>query len=314
MKYSEIYIQEFGDEFEIREDFKLVLADEHNYIGIDKENHVVCVVLSREDNREQYVVRTKEICFGFNMEVSMINEGEPKEFKTHVITCMNKEKKESLLFLEFCESLFSGRETTEDYILEVIKIMSNFFASKIEMTDNELQGLYSELFTIEYLSKDLDIGRFWQKNDRMKFDFSITDKLKIEVKSTTLVERKHHFKHDQLANEIYDIFVFSYLLRPDDAGYSLYDLINNSLELLKENTNQTLKLKKIMLDIDDNRLKNFKFSREYTNDKLRIFDAKKIPRFQEREHVGVVNAEYDCILENVESINKDFLINLILHQ
>lgn len=41
----------------------------------------------------------------------------------------------------------------------------------------------------------------------MKFDFSISEKVKLEVKATVKNIRTHHFRHEQLMTEVYDIFV-----------------------------------------------------------------------------------------------------------
>ena len=59
----------------------------------------------------------------------------------------------------------------------------------------------------------------------MKFDFSISEKVKLEVKATVKNIRTHHFRHEQLMTEVYDIFVLSYLLRYDDEGLSLFELL-----------------------------------------------------------------------------------------
>ena len=59
----------------------------------------------------------------------------------------------------------------------------------------------------------------------MKFDFTLTEKKRIEIKSTLKANRTHHFKHDQLLSELYDIRVVSIMLRRSDVGISLGDLI-----------------------------------------------------------------------------------------
>ena len=40
---------------------------------------------------------------------------------------------------------------------------------------------------------DIDISEYYQIEDRRKFDFSISDRKKIDVKTTTKPERIHHF-------------------------------------------------------------------------------------------------------------------------
>ena len=58
--------------------------------------------------------------------------------------------------------------------------------------------------------------------------FSISEKLKLEIKSTTKNSRTHHFRHEQLMTELYNIYVLSYMFRYDDEGLSLWELILES--------------------------------------------------------------------------------------
>ena len=57
----------------------------------------------------------------------------------------------------------------------------------------------------------------------------LSEKKKIEVKTTLKEDRIHHFLHQQLDTDRLDIRVISILLQKDDAGMSLLDLINNTL-------------------------------------------------------------------------------------
>lgn len=71
----------------------------------------------------------------------------------------------------------------------------------------------------------INIGSFWQKRNKMNFDFTINRIKRMEVKSTIQSIRIHHFKHEQLLSDLYDIMIVSCLLRKDDAGLSLFELI-----------------------------------------------------------------------------------------
>jgi hypothetical protein len=136
----------------------------------------------------------------------------------------------------------------------------------------------------------------------MKFDFSITSKMKLEVKSTFSNERRHHFKHDQLVEGGFDIYVLSYLLREDDQGLSLFELIQYTIPFLANNKNQLLRIYSILKDINESTLKSIKLSQDFLLNQRRFYKAIDIPKFNEKSPEGVMNAEYDSVLENVPSI------------
>ena len=54
-----------------------------------------------------------------------------------------------------------------------------------------------------------------------------------------------------------------------------------------------------------------KFNRDYTNANMHIYSASDIPKFNEVTPNGVANAEYDCVLDNVEFIAEEEFISLV---
>jgi hypothetical protein len=135
--------------------------------------------------------------------------------------------------------------------------------------------------------------------------------VKIEIKSTTKNERKHHFKHEQLAYETYDIFVVSYMLRPDDEGISLFDLIETVKPLIMGDPRRLMTLEKYLKNTSEQRLRQCKFNEQLAIDRRRIYMAQDIPRFSEQSPAGLTNAEYDCNLESANSIDENEFITRI---
>lgn len=307
-QFTEAYKRNFKPDVTIDNDFDVYKITPKIYIGLDKNHNIAVILESTDIEKSPIIMKTKKVNFEINIKanIEILNNSDEKLF--HIIKCLSELEKEKLVFLDLCEVLFSKSINNEEYLFETIKILSEFFSQKIEFSNSELQGIYAELYTIYFYQGRFNFGEYWQTSDRMKFDFSITSKTKVEVKSTLKPERKHHFRHDQLAGEIYNIYVLSYMLRPDDEGLSLLDLIIKCKDILADYQSKIVIIQKILNDVSEERLKEMKFNVEYLNEKMRFFDSKKIPRFEELSPNGIVNAEYDCILEGIENESEEIVI------
>ena len=223
----------------------------------------------------------------------------------HIIRCYCATPKERDIFLELCP-LFetaSLSDNQEDALLEIVTILTSFFADSIEPSDNELQGLYAELYTIWTYRNLVNLGIYWQSRQKMTFDFSLTDDIKIEIKSTIKNERKHHFRHEQLMEDPYKVYVVSYLMRQDDEGLSLYDLINMIKPYISHDPRKMLAINRFIKNTSEDRLKEFRFNEAFLEQRKRVYRASDIPKFKESTPDGVSNTEYDCNLDVAKSID-----------
>jgi hypothetical protein len=141
----------------------------------------------------------------------------------------------------------------------------------------------------------------------MKFDFSIDEKKRLEIKSTVKSSRTHHFKHDQLLSELYDIKVVSLMLQKNDCGISLKDLVESIRENFVDNYALLLHVEGIVSQIDYNQLAYYKYDETFIENNIRFYDAVDIPHFKEKTPDGVFNAEYDCCLDNVNGISQNII-------
>ena len=294
-------------------DFVLFQYTEMLFIGIDNKQNCVVVCKSNKPGRSALRQRTKLISIECNIHVNYIVDGHEESGKVHIIRCYTTSDKEQEIFVELAP-LFeeaSIQDDQEEALLETVSILSSFFANKTEPTDAELQGLFAELYTIRAYQGSLRLGNYWQTRDRMKFDFSISEKVKIEVKSTIKNERKHHFRHDQLAHEMFDIYVVSYMLRHDDAGLSLFELIEVTKPMIRDDPRRLLILERYLKNTSELRLKQFRFNEQLADGKRKIYRASDIPQFSEEAPTGVTNAEYDCNLDGTEPMEEaEFLAEI----
>ena len=130
----------------------------------------------------------------------------------------------------------------------------------------------------------------------------------MEIKSTLKDVRIHHFKHEQLLSELYDIIIGSLLLRESNMGISLYDLILKVKENAKNNYKTLLYIENFIKNIPEEKLKDLRYDEIYLRDNMRFYRANMVPRFNEKTPEGVSKAEYDSNLNNVESLSENDVI------
>ena len=292
-------------------DFSLIEIREGLFEGVD-QNGNLCIVVKSSDSFQREIRRNTElVSIECNIEVDYLIESHKYHDTVHIIKCLSRDSKDRELFIEVADILISESECHDYDYIETFNALAAFFKDKRELSDIELIGLYAELFFIKKYQSKLNIARYWQTTDRERFDFSISDQLKIEIKSTIKPNRIHHFRHEQLMTSVYTIIVISYMLKHDDMGLSLFDLILTCKNYFSDNKRMLLKLEGILKNTSEERLKSIKFSEPYTNEMERIVHAEEIPRFQEKDPAGVFRAEYDSDLENCKFIDACEFVNTV---
>lgn len=295
------------------DDYALFPYTNSMYVGIDAEGTLAVILKSANGNRCPLMQKTKLLSVECNIVITHELSGEKETITAHVVKCYSPIEKEKDLFLELIDALLAKKTHTDEEIMEAFRTLINFFADRREPSDGELIGLYAELCAILSFNDSVPLVKYWQSIDRMKFDFSVSDKLKIEVKATTKSFRTHHFRHEQLVADMFDIYIVSYMLRYDDEGVSLIDVINESKSLLQDDPQKLCRVNLVLKNVSPERLSGLKFSPEYTAAKQQIFNAANIPKFDQYTPDGVANAEYDCSLENISSVSRTDFISAIIN-
>lgn len=308
MNIVELFNKHFKVNVDLKNDFSLVACEDGIMIGLDKNSHVVVVVKSGSPKCFPIIQKTKSMSIECNVKVSYVLNGKVESDVVHILRCLSEFEKEKELFLELATVLLVNTDRTEESIMDSFNTLRSFFNNKKDVSDNELVGLYAELYTICKYHDSLSIEKHWQSKDRMKFDFSMSEKNKLEIKATTKNSRVHHFRHEQLMTEIYEIYILSYMLRYDDEGLPLYNLIIQSKEYLVSDSRKLLKINQILKNVSQERLENMRFNQDFTEANMHFYKAEDIPKFNEVTPNGVVNAEYDCVLDNVNYLKETDVI------
>lgn len=305
MRVDEIYnrlneIKIFNDGYSVFDTENL-----NSYFGRDNKNNTVFMMDSSSPNKLPICQETKTLKLLTNKKVKIRDSRHNIYYKTvHILLCKSQEEYTVKAFVRLTNAFAIDGPVSQYDIFRLFASISSLFDKDRDISEKEIQGLFGELYTIIFLKNfNCDIARYWQSKPKMKFDFSINEKKRIEVKSTLKTERVHHFKHEQLLDELYDIKVVSIKLRKSDGGISLNNLVDKIHELYANNYNLLLYIEKIIGKLNQEYVDSFQYDKSYLETNIAIFDAKEIPHFNVKTPEGVYNAEYDCNLDNICSLS-----------
>lgn len=286
------------------------------FFGKNKENNVVFMLISHASKILPVFQETHSLSFAFNKQCKF-QFGEIVEDKTmHVLTCKVNDKEKVLAFIRLTRA-FAQNDLNDDqyYLSKLFASISALFDKQKTVSAIELQGLFAELYSIIFFYEHgCDISKYWQSRSKMKFDFTLNDKKRIEIKSTTKTNRVHHFKHDQLLSELYDIKIISIMLQKNDCGLALGDVVDMIRKIYPNQYTLLLHIESTIAHIRRDELFAIRYDQTHLEKNIRFFDALSIPHFNEKTPEGVFNAEYDCDLENIQGMPfaelKDWIVEV----
>ncbi len=289
------------------------VEDNHCYFGKDKDGNIVFMIDSSSEKLPTLRQETKSLRFVFNQKCLLRIDNNLLRKIMHVLTCKDRDIEKIKAFVRLTKSFSMNDVGTDQYYLpKLFSSISSLFDKERHVSEIETQGLFAELYTILYFREiGCDISKHWQSRDRMKFDFSLDVKKRIEIKSTLKQERIHHFKHEQLLSNIYDIRIVSIMLRKNDCGLSLGNIVEKIREYYADNFALMLHIENTVSQLDEDMIYGIKYDSIYLKNNLRVFDAKDIPHFNEKTPEGVFNAEYDCYLDTAQYLSQEEIVRWV---
>ncbi|WP_165861286.1 PD-(D/E)XK motif protein [Paenibacillus paeoniae] len=290
--------------------FRIPDISSNVYYGINSSKNLVFVIESTNPQMSSQMQSTKKLFFSSNTKCEMIISDATFEKTVHILTCLSEVQEEQLAFIRLTEAFSKHLVSNNSYMLnELFSALVSLFDQGRKTADIELQGMYAELYVIKYFfNLGINISSFWQKNNKMNFDFTINRIKRMEVKSTTQGTRIHHFKHEQLLSELYDIVIVSCLLRGDDAGLSLYKLIQEVRAIAAEDFKTLLYIEQLIKNIPEEVLSGFMYDEIYLENNIRFYPASSIPKFNEAQPEGVTQTEYNSNLSTSSPLSPHLVI------
>jgi hypothetical protein len=274
------------------------LEDEYGpFFGKNSAGNICFVVQSYSAHPRQNSRNTKELVLILDIECGFDINGEQKEMLSNILVCKSRNESDIAAFIRLCTA-FSSDDLNSRSIVDLFSALTRLFSTKRPADANMLIGLVGELYTIYFFENmGTAISKYWQKKDLMKFDFTISPTKKMEVKTALGSERKHHFKHEQLYYEDYDIMIVSVMLRSSNQGISAYDLVDYCRKLYSADYDRLNIIENRISNFSDEDLKEVVYDQKHLEDHIEFIPATNVPRFKEKSPNNLSNAEYDCVLE-----------------
>ena len=204
------------------------------------------------------------------------------------------------------ETIVDGSLNDQDVIIRV-EHFAELWNPKEKINEDELRGLWSELFLI-YISKDKQkMLRGWHLNMNDKLDFTFDDGPDFELKSTMARDRRHWFSHNQLrSRDPKGLVVVSMQLQRLAAGLTLDTLHNKLVEML----GQDEKLKNAKKHLHAAKIANYELYKTFCFDgalgksSLKFYPCETIPSLDIEEHPAIKEVRYEIDLSSIQdSVN-----------
>jgi hypothetical protein len=170
-------------------------------IGVNYFGFPVILISSKFDqiHLSQKNIKLKYIELTHNLECKVSENGKSKIDNYSVIIFKSNEETLQNYFLGIAQSLLNSlsKKPTQKEVFETFKNFIEIFRSLTEIPTKTIQGLWAELMLIEQSKNPETLINYWHNIPEEKFDFN-ADSQKIEVKSSSNLERVHIFTAEQL--------------------------------------------------------------------------------------------------------------------
>lgn len=286
-------------------------------VGFEKhriaKNHLnnPCLLIFVSKNHSNFTIQDQElynISISHNLECIVTTESETITQNFSVIKYSGDDSDLKDFFLKSVEVLVAslGDAPSNQRIKIIVEKFIELFRSLKAPPKKTIQGLWGELFLISKSKNPHILIEGWHNRPEEKFDFSF-DKLRIEVKSTSIKNRIHHFSIDQLSpTNNTQIIIASVFVQPLSGGKTIEDLLTLIVKKLSKYPESIEKLNLLTfttLGSAINKLSNLSFDYQLAEDSLKFFDSTKVPKINaELIPLEVNNVKFTSDLTAIKDI------------
>lgn len=183
-------------------------------------------------------IRLKYLELSHNLKCK-ITENEKTVFANYsVITFKSNEEILQSYYFGIVENLLKelSKKPTQKEVFETFKGFIEIFRALSASPKTTIQGLWSELIVIESSKNPEILVNYWHSRPDEKFDFN-ADTEKVEVKSSSNMERIHFFTSEQLNTpKEKKVLIASVFAQQSSNGKNIADLLNSILVLLNDDS------------------------------------------------------------------------------
>jgi len=207
-------------------------------IGVNYFGFPVILISSKFDQTHlsQKNIKLKYIELTHNLECKVSENGKSIIDNYSIIIFKSNEETLQNYFLGIAQTLLNSlsNNPTQKEVFETFKNFIEIFRSLTEIPTKTIQGLWAELMLIEQSKNPKTLINYWHNIPEEKFDFN-ADSQKIEVKSSSNLERVHIFMAEQL-NPPNDsqVLIASIFTKQVSNGINVLDLLDKIDNRIKE--------------------------------------------------------------------------------
>jgi hypothetical protein len=199
-----------------------------------------------------------------------------------------------------------GAKPTQRETNVVISALIKLFRSLAAPPSKSIQGLWAELFVIERANDPVVMLSAWHSDPFEKFDFADGTE-RLEVKSSALSSRSHHFSLEQVtARTNREILIASMFVQRSTGGTSIASLIESIRARINHEVFLTGRLNEVVfssLGISYNAAVADSFDYELAIDTLCFFRAVDVPCVAQPTPSSVTNVHFLSDLSGVAPLD-----------
>lgn len=212
-------------------------------------------------------------------------------------------------FIHYAESLVQIVEAnpTLEQFADALQSLVDIFSMLDQAPVKSVQGLWAELFMINKGQDSKTLLSFWHARPEEKFDFNSGTE-KIEVKSSSSLERVHYFSSDQLNPSTGSrALIASILVRQSSDGWSTQQLINSIAAKAEGDLSLISKLNLIIVRTLGTSLEgsiDITFDYAMANESIQLYSTDDIPKISDA-HIpkGVTEVRFKSSLKPAKAID-----------
>ena len=255
-------------------------------VATNNEGLPVILISSVADTTfiSQKNIRLKYLELTHNLECK-ISENNNTQFQNFTVIIF-RSNQESLqqYFLGIAETLIKSlsAKPTQQEVFQTFKDFVEIFRTLSDTPTKTLQGLWAELFIIDTAKEPTTLLNYWHSIPEEKFDFN-ADTEKLEVKSSSTLERIHTFASEQLnPPEDKQVLIASLFVKQTAHGQSI-SLLANSIQQKVADNHLTEKLFTIISKTLGNTVEQsikIKFDYDLAKNSLRFYKHQDIHKIE----------------------------------
>lgn len=283
---------------------KNIQSSKNHFIGINGLGHIAILFSTKSPKGKEENIQNLQLNHSIKATIKFNGNKTIKKFS--ILKCTSKDERLKEIFLSSLSDVVKNikEDISEKEIYEKTKNLIELYRKISQNKNNDLVGFWGELFIIHKLRSTDLLVEAWHPETNDTFDFYLKNQA-LEIKTTTLNDRKHQFSYEQLNTRNKKIIIASIMIRKSRTGKNLLKLKNSILKKLKKKTNKekVQEMYDVMTGLKSKKeLDEISFSYEYSKDNLSFYDALNIPRIREIPMNGIKSIKYESNLNSSKEI------------